>query len=107
MTITLPLRPENAPRLGGGDRITVWASSKACRASVILSGVAVQDVKSGGGAAFGSSAALGVVVRVRPEVAQRVVSALDLEGAVLRIGVLASGQQADATPPTPTCAPAK
>jgi hypothetical protein len=107
ITITLPVRFENAPpRLSGGDRITVWVSTKACRAAVILSGTAVQEVKAGSGAAFGSSATLGVVVRLDAAEAQRIVPALDLDGAVLRIGVLSAGQKLDNPSELGSCATA-
>jgi hypothetical protein len=107
ITITLPVRPENAPpRLNGGDRITVWVSTKTCRATVILSGTAVQEVKTGSGAAFGSSGTLGVGVRLTTAEAQRVVPALDLDGAVLRVGVLSAGQKQDDPSDLGSCATA-
>jgi hypothetical protein len=104
ITITLPVRSENTPpRLSGGDRITVWVSTKTCRAAVILSGTAVQEVKAGSGAAFGSSATLGVVVRLDAAEARRVVPVLDLDGAVLRIGVLSAGQKRDDSSELASC----
>jgi hypothetical protein len=93
VTVTIPIRPENAPKVARGDRITVWVTTKTCRAVVILSGVAVQDVRQGTTAAFGTKAEIGVVVRLAQADAQRLVSALDLEGAAIRMGVLAAGQQ--------------
>jgi hypothetical protein len=96
ITVTLPVRPENAPNVSSGDRVTVWVTTKTCRGAVVLSGVTVQSVKPGSGAAFGTNAALGVVIRLDAGGAQRVVSALDLDGAVIRLGVLSAGQKADA-----------
>jgi hypothetical protein len=95
ITVTLPVRPENAPNMSPGDRITVWVTTKTCRGAVVLSGITVQSVKQGRGAAFGTNAALGVVVRLDAGDAQRVVSALDLDGAMIRLGVLSAGQKAD------------
>lgn len=92
VTVTIPVRAENAPKLDRGVRITVWVSGKFCRGVVVLSGVPVQDVRQSGGSSFGTSNAMGVVVSVPSEDAQRIISALDLDGAVVRVGVLADGE---------------
>lgn len=92
VTVTIPVRPENAPKLDRGDRITVWVSSKTCRGVVVLSGVPVQDIRQGNGSSFGTSSAMGLVVSLAAPDAQRVISALDLDGALVRAGVLAEGE---------------
>jgi len=94
VTVTIPVRPENAPKLERGQRITVWVSAKTCRGVVVLSGVPVQDIRQASGSSFGSSGELGVVVTIAAADAQRVVWALDVDGALVRVGVLAPGEMA-------------
>lgn len=93
VTVTIPMHPENAPEISRGDRITLWLSTKSCRGQVLLSGVPVQSADKVAGSAFGSATGSLLVVRVSATDATRVVSALDLEGAVLRAGVLSPGEQ--------------
>jgi hypothetical protein len=108
ITITVPVRQENSPpRLSAGDRITVWVATPTCRATAIVSGIAVQDVKAASNGGFGSSASLGVVLRLNTADAQRVVPVLDLDGAVLRIGVLSVGQPPDEAVALGACATAR
>ena len=92
VTVTIPMQPENAPEISRGQRITVWLSTKSCRGVVLLSGVPVQDAGKVSGSAFGSTAGSLLVVRVSATDARRVVSALDLDGAVLRAGVLSAAE---------------
>ena len=87
-TLTVPLTSDQAPRISRGQRIELWLSSKTCRASVVLPSVAVQDVQTGGSGAFGTSSAENVVIRVPAEDAARVVTALGLDGTVIRAGLL-------------------
>jgi hypothetical protein len=87
-TLTVPLSSDQAPRISRGQRIELWLSSKSCQASVILPSVAVQEVQTGGGGAFGTSTAENVVIRVPASAAARVVTALGLEGTVIRAGLL-------------------
>jgi hypothetical protein len=96
VTVTVPMRPENAPEISRGERITLWLSTKTCRGLVLLSGVPVQSADRVTGSAFGSTAGSLLVVRVSAADAKRVVSSLDLEGAVLRAGVLSPGEQPEA-----------
>lgn len=93
VTVSIPLRPDNAPEVNRGDRITLWLSTKACRGVVLLSGVPVQSVDKVSGSAFGSTTGFVLVVRVSAADARRVVSTLDLEGAVLRAGVLSAAER--------------
>lgn len=97
VTVTIPMQPENAPQIERGERITLWLSTKTCRGVVLLSGVPVQSAQKLTGSAFGSTTGSLLVVRVSAADAKRVVSALDLEGAVLRAGVLSPGEQAEPT----------
>jgi hypothetical protein len=93
VTVTIPMHPENAPEISRGQRITLWLSTKSCRGLVLLSGVPVQSADKVAGSAFGSTTGSLLVVRVSAADAQRVVSSLDLDGAVLRAGVLSPGEQ--------------
>jgi hypothetical protein len=93
VTVTIPLGPENAPNIAQGDRVTVWLSTKTCQGVVLLSGVPVQRADKVSGSAFGSDTGSLLVVRISAVEAKRVVSALDLDGAVIRAGVLSDGQQ--------------
>lgn len=90
-TMTVPLTSDQAPRMVRGQLIELWLSSKACQAMVILPSVAVQDVQTNSGAAFGTSSAENIVIRVRRSDADRVVTALGLEGTVIRAGILSGG----------------
>jgi hypothetical protein len=96
VVVTAPIRSENAPPVAHGDRITLWVSTKSCKASVVVSGVPVQEVRPTGSSAFGSASGLAVVLNLPASDADRVISALDGDSAVLRIGVLQSGQAAAA-----------
>jgi hypothetical protein len=91
-SLAISVRPENAPRVGRGDRITIWLTTKSCRGVVLLSGVPVQEVRQGSAASFGSTAALGLVVRLSLEQAHRAVTALDADGVLVRAGVLSPDQ---------------
>ncbi len=98
VTVTIPMQPGNAPGITRGERITLWLSTKTCRGLVLLSGVPVQSADKVTGSAFGSTTGSLLVVRVSSADARRVVSSLDLDGAVLRAGVLSPAEQ----PETPS-----
>lgn len=100
-TVTIPFAAGDAPTLGAGERITVWLSAKTCPAVVVLSGVAVQDVHKNSGGSFSSSGEQDVVVRVSPELADRVITALAQDGAVLRAGVTVGQPAVRASPQLP------
>ena len=87
-TLTVPLSSDQAPSVARGQRIELWLSSRSCHANVILPSVVVQDVQTGGGGAFGTSTAENVVIRVPASDAARVVTALGLDGTVIRAGLL-------------------
>ncbi|UQX89692.1 SAF domain-containing protein [Jatrophihabitans telluris] len=89
--ITVPLGRDQGPRLRVGQRVILWLSTKSCRAAVVVSGPVVQDVwTTGGGALSGADTAFSL--RLEPTDASRVMGAVDAESAVLRVGVLADGQ---------------
>lgn len=96
VTVTIPMRPENAPEISRGERITLWLSTKSCHGVVLLSGVPVQSSDKVAGSAFGSATGSLVVIRVSAADATRVVSSLDLDGVVIRAGVLSPGEQPEA-----------
>jgi SAF domain len=91
--VTVPVRSENAPTVSRGARITLWVSTKTCQAAVVVSGVPVQDVKASSGTGFTAAAGVTIVLQLPAVKAERVITALGLDGAVLRVGVLAAGQQ--------------
>jgi hypothetical protein len=95
VAVTIPLRSDNGPAIERGDRITVWLSTKACQGHVLLSGVPVQSVSRSSDAGFGSDTGSVLVVSLPGAEARRVVAALDLEGAVIRAGVLSDGEPAE------------
>jgi hypothetical protein len=97
--VTVALRPENGPTIARGARITLWVSTKTCRAMVLLSGVPVQAVQKSGSSTFGTDAGTVLVLRVSAADAKRVVSAQDLSSAVIRAGILSSGEQPEPQAP--------
>ena len=101
-TVTIPLAAGDAPTLAAGQRITVWLSAKTCPAVVVLSDVVIQDVHKNSGGSFSASGEQDAVVRVSPELAERVVTALAQDGAVLRAGVTV-GQSGSAVLPALPC----
>jgi hypothetical protein len=96
VTMTVPLTSDQAPKISRGQRITLWVSTKSCQAQVVVGSALVQEVDSAGGGSFGTSSAENVVVRLSPADAQQVITALDLDGAVVRAGVLSNPNQAPA-----------
>jgi hypothetical protein len=99
MTMTVPLTTDQAPKIDRGQRITLWVSTKKCQARVVVEGVVVLEVDSGGGGSFGTNSAENVVVRLGPDDAARVITALDLDGAVVRAGVVTGGSRPTSAPP--------
>ena len=94
-TLTVPLADGNAPELQPGQRIEVWLSTPACPSVVLLADVPVQRARAAS-AAFGSGTGQQVVISVAPVLAQRVMTALAIEKAVLRAGVLTGSAAPDA-----------
>lgn len=101
-TVTIPLAAGDAPTLSAGQRITVWLSAKGCPAVLVISDVAIQEVRKNSGGSFSSSGEQDVVVRVSPDLAERVVTALAQDGAVLRAGVT-TGRSGTPTLPALPC----
>ena len=98
MTMTVPLTSDQAPKIARGQKITLWVSTKKCQARVVVAGVTVQEVDTAGGGSFGTNSAENVVVRLGPADAERVITALDLEGAVVRAGVVNGDPKQQAAP---------
>jgi SAF domain-containing protein len=98
MTMTVPLTTDQAPKIDRGQKITLWVSTKRCQARVVVAGVVVLEVDTGGGGSFGTSSAENVVVRLGPDGAARVITALDLDGAVVRAGVVTGDSQPASAP---------
>ena len=107
-TLTVPVEAENAPAVERGQRIAIWVSTKYCQALPVLADVTVQDVRRAGNGALSASSPDGLVVRMSPELALRVVTALDLDGATIRVGVLTGSSDAAANTDLPaltSCSP--
>ncbi len=107
--VTIPFDARSAPAFSRGQRISVWVSAKGCPQLALLRDVTVQDVTATGGGAFVTGEGQTVVVRVPSALADRVVGALALDGAVLRAGVLdgaPSSTANDALPSLAACTPA-
>lgn len=109
LTVTIPFEPSDVPAVTRGDRITVWVSTRTCASVEVVDGVAVQAVSEPGGA-LASRDSVDVVVSVAPGVADRIVTALALDGATLRAGVrtgsapgTGSGSSAADLPDLGTC----
>jgi hypothetical protein len=104
VTVTIPIEPENAPKISTGNRITVWLTSKSCRGVAVLSGVTVQDVRSAGSGALSSTGTVSVLVRLSAGDAKRIVTALSITDAVIRVGVLSPDQQPETAADLDSCA---
>jgi hypothetical protein len=108
-TVSVPFAADAAPALSRGQRIVVWLSTRACPSVVLLPDVTVQDVRTADTGSFSTTGTgQDVVVDVAPDLAQRLVTALSIENATIRAGVL-SGPAATSTralPDLDQCAPA-
>jgi hypothetical protein len=108
-TVTVPLASGAAPELRKGQRIELWLSTATCSSVVLLPAVPVQAVHADSGTLPGGTGGQDVVISVRPELADRVVSALAIDQAQVRAGVLV-GAGADVTTDLPdlaACVPHK
>lgn len=92
VTVSIPLTGDHAPRVSVGDRVIIWLSTKTCRGAVLLGGVPVQDLRTSGGGPLSGDPGIGLIVRITPSDADRLMSVLDLDGATLRVGVLSAGE---------------
>jgi hypothetical protein len=86
--LTIPVQPQNAPEVRRGQRVTIWVSTAYCQAIPVLTDVTIQDVRAAGSGALSASSQESLVVRVSSELALRVVIALGLDAATIRVGVL-------------------
>jgi hypothetical protein len=102
-TLSVPFAAGNAPSLRAGQRIEVWVSTKTCPSVVLLADVTVQDVQAGE-QQLGSSGGQDVVLGVSAALADRVITALAADGAVIRAGVLTGPQQPGANDALPELA---
>jgi hypothetical protein len=85
--LSVPFAAGNAPDLRAGERIAMWLSTKTCRSVVLLADVTVQGAHASQ-AQLGSGQGQDVVLAVSAGLADRVVTALAGDGAVIRAGVL-------------------
>lgn len=86
-TMTIPVPSLNTPAIERGARVAIWVSTEVCTAVVVLPDAAVQAVADDRGG-FSAASQIGVIVRVEADLAVRVIQALDLPDAVIRLGVL-------------------
>ena len=101
-TVNVPFAADAAPKLTRGERIELWVSTAKCPSVVLLPDVTVQDVTAADEGTF-SSGGTGqdAVLSLTPPLAQRVVSALALHDATIRVGVLSgTGGPADVALPS-------
>lgn len=102
-TLSVPFEAGDAPTLRAGQRIEVWVSTKTCPSVVLLADVTVQDVRASD-QQIGSSGGQNVVLGVSAALADRVITALAADGAVIRAGVLVGAQQPGANHSLPALA---
>lgn len=83
LVVNLPVRPENAPSVGRGQAVDVWAGTKDCGPRRVLAAAAVQDVRGGdtGGLSAGTGV-LQVVLRVGRTDADRLLAVLGAESTI-------------------------
>lgn len=84
VTVVVPLGPDSAPELSPGQRLSVWLSTPTCAARALLEDVAVQAVHANRAGSFSSTGGQTVVLRIAPDLAGRVVSALAYPNVQLR-----------------------
>ena len=87
-TLTIPVRPENSPEVARGQRVAVWVSNRYCQAVLVIADATVQAVRSAGSGALSAASQESLVVRVSRPLALRVITALGLDGATIRVGVI-------------------
>jgi hypothetical protein len=91
-TVTVPLAADAAPSLHKGERIEIWVSAPSCGSVVLLPNVTIQGTHTDNSGSFDTgNDGQDVVISVAPELADRVVTALALDDAALRAGVLVGG----------------
>jgi hypothetical protein len=97
-TVSVPLPSGDAPPITRGQRVRLWVSTHRCKAVVVLTDTAVQDVTNGSGGTFGTGGGQTIVVRVPADEASRVVLALGIDSAVMRAAVLSGSAFGDGAP---------
>lgn len=101
-TLTIPVRPENSPEIARGQRVAVWVSTRYCQAALVVGDVTVQNVRGAGSGALSAASQESLVVRTPKPLALRVITALGLDGATIRIGVLTGAVDPTANDSLPT-----
>jgi hypothetical protein len=112
-TMTVPLAAGAAPQLRKGERIELWVSTTGCSSLVLLRDEVVQAVHAAGSGSFeAGTGGQDVVISVAPILAERVITALALDGAKVRAGVLigaplspGGGEDPSALPDLAPCTP--
>jgi hypothetical protein len=94
-TVSVPLAPGTAPDLRSGQRARFWVSTKTCQAVVLLGDATVQSVRASSGA-FSSAGGQDVTLQLPQDLAERVMLALALPDAQLRVGVLSGAADPNA-----------
>ena len=97
-TVSVPLPSGDAPPITRGQRVRLWMSTHRCKAVVVLTDVAVQDVTNSSGGTFGTGGGQTIVVRLPADEASRVVLALGIDSAVMRAAVVSGSRFADGAP---------
>lgn len=91
-TLTVPFEAGAAPDLHAGQRIEIWVSSASCSSVVLLRDVTVQAVHADTGGSFTTgTGGQDVVISVARPLAGRIVTALAIDQAQIRAGVLVGG----------------
>jgi hypothetical protein len=102
-TVSVPFAADSAPTLARGERIVVWLSTPTCPSLVLLPDVTVQDVRAAGTGTFSSGGSgQDVALSVEATLADRVASALAIDDATIRAGVLTGAGAVAPTVPLPS-----
>lgn len=102
-TVSVPLAQGAAPHLSRGQRIQLWLSTPSCASVVLIPDAVVQAVDTGSGV-LSSDGSQAVTLALSSTDAQRVVTALSIDDAVIRAGVLSGPTAADSVPgPIDSC----
>lgn len=99
-TVSVPLASGAAPDLHAGQRVRFWLSTKTCRAVVLIADSTVSQVHDSSGS-FSSTRGQDIVLRLDGTLADRVMSALAIPDAQIRVGVLTGAPVPDANASLP------
>lgn len=86
-TVSVPLDAGAAPDLHAGQRVRFWLSTPTCRAVVLVADATVVQVRDSSGS-FSSGRGQDIVLRLPDALADRVMSALAIADAQIRVGTL-------------------